>query len=51
MLQFIDVKKLVPDSVLTEDIITAAARNFNFKTLRVISTPQGEKVICVHSLL
>jgi capping protein (actin filament) muscle Z-line, alpha len=40
----IDVKKLV-GPVLSDEVVANAARNFNNKTLRVVSTPSGEKAV------
>lgn len=40
-----DVKKLVPDHVLTDSVVENTAKAFNTKTLRVATTPSGKKAV------
>ena len=41
----VDVRKLLSDGLLTDQLVTGIARVFNNKTGRVITTPSGHKVI------
>lgn len=40
----VDVKKIVEDDVLTEDVVYQIARASNLKTSRIVTTVTGKKV-------
>jgi hypothetical protein len=44
LFEFSDVRKLLPEGILSEQQVTGIARAFNNKTGRVVISPSGQKV-------